>query len=349
MLLFFLALAGTIALVLALRRLACRLDLVDHPGGRKRHEAATPTIGGVAMFGAVALALLVGHAYTTPLAIVTGCAAASVLLGTLDDKCGVHFKIRLGIQALLALVVILAADGKVAHLGALLGGSDFPLGLLAVPFSLVAYVGGINSMNMIDGADGMAGKMAIITAAGAGAIFYLSGNDGLLPLVFALLGALAGFLLFNARLLVSRAWVFMGDAGSTWLGLVLGWFMAQLTHPPSAVEPSLVLWLFGIPVIDTLAVIARRLGRNVSPFTADLSHIHHILQRRGFSPRATVLLLSIVQCLLVGIGLTFYLLKAGTPVVFGSFALLMAVYIYLMQRFEDTPVALARMVGRDHG
>ncbi len=349
MLPFVLALIGTAASVLALRAFAQRLQLLDHPGGRKQHDSPTPTIGGIAMFGAVALVLLVCQAYTAAQAVVMACGAGLVVLGTLDDKFGLNFRIRLAIQGLLALVVILAAEDTVTHVGALPGSADLALGLLAVPFSIVAYVGGINSMNMIDGADGVAGKMAAITVIGSGAIFHFSGHAEMLPLVFALLGALVGFLLFNTRLLVRRAWVFMGDAGSMWLGLVLGWFMAQLTHRPSSVEPSLVFWLFGIPVIDTLAVIAGRLRRKVSPFAADRTHIHHTLQRNGLSPRRTALLLSAAQSVLVGIGVTFYLLKAGTPVVLGSFALLMAAYFYAFQRFHAAPADLAGAAGRDAG
>ncbi len=349
MLLFVLALIGTGALILALRALAHRLDLLDRPGGRKQHEMPTPTVGGLAMFGAVALALLAGHAYTENMAVVMGCGAGLVVLGTLDDRYGLHFKVRLLIQAILSLVVILAADGEVTHIGALLWGGDIGLGLLAVPFSVVAFVGGINSLNMIDGADGVAGKMAAITLAGVGVIFYLSGNVELMPMVFTLLGALVGFLLFNTRLLVRRAWVFMGDAGSMWLGLTLGWFMAQVTHRPGAAEPALVFWLFGIPVIDTLAVIAGRVRRKVSPFAPDRTHIHHILQGNGVSNRSMVLLLSLAQTLLVGIGVMFYVVKAGTPVVLGSFALLMAAYFYAFQRFHALPVDLAGAAGRDPG
>ncbi len=349
MLLFVLALIGTGALILALRALAHRLDLLDRPGGRKQHEMPTPTVGGLAMFGAVAAALLACQAYTGAMAIVMGCGAGLVLLGTLDDKYGLNFRLRLAIQGLLALVVILAADGEVTHIGALLGGADIGLGLAAVPFSVVAFVGGIKSMNMIDGAAGVAGKRAAITAVGAGAIFHLSGHAEMLPMVFAMLGALVGFLLFNTRLLVRRAWVFMGDAGSMWLGLALGWFMAVLTHRPSSVEPSLVFWLFGIPVIDTLAVIAGRVRRKVSPFSADRTHIHHILQHNGVSTRRTVFLLSMVQSILVGIGVMFYVVKAGTPVVLGSFALLMAAYFYAFQRLHVLPVDLAGAAGRDPG
>ncbi|HEY5994809.1 MAG TPA: MraY family glycosyltransferase [Gallionellaceae bacterium] len=342
---FIIAMVTCVALVLLLRAKAHHWGVVDHPGGRKQHEHPTPTVGGAAMFLAVALTLYLADAYTEEIAVLIGAAAALVVLGMLDDKHDLDARLRLLIQGTLSLLVILGADGAITHLGALFGGDDISLWLLAVPFSLVAYVGGINAMNMIDGADGMAGKMAGITIIGVGVIAYLSGATDMLPLIMAMLGAVIGFLFFNTRLFVSRAWVFMGDAGSMWLGLVLGWFMAQVTLGPVSAEPALVFWLFGIPVVDTLAVILRRVRRNASPFAADRTHIHHIFQLKGFSVSRTVLLLSIAQCFLVGVGVCFYLFKMPAAVVLWSFVLLMAAYFYFLHHFHDSVVELAKAAG----
>jgi UDP-N-acetylmuramyl pentapeptide phosphotransferase/UDP-N-acetylglucosamine-1-phosphate transferase len=199
---------------------------------------------------------------------------------------------------------------------------------------VVAFVGGINSINMIDGADGMAGKMALITTLGVATIFYVAGAVELLPLVWAMLGTLVGFLFLNSRLFVKRAWVFMGDSGSMWLGLVLGWFMAQITQGSVSAEPALVLWLFGIPLIDTLAVMVRRLKHKRSPFKPDRTHIHHVLQHNGYSVRSSVLILSLAQLLLVGIGVAFYLVQAPALLVFWSFVLLLAAYFYWLRNYK---------------
>ncbi len=221
MLVFFVALVSCSVLILLLRKIAHRFGFVDHPCGRKQHTNSTPTVGGVAMFLGMTLALHFGNAYTGKLKLLIDCAGLLVVLGVLDDKHGLKVSFRLMIQVILSLLVILGADGTITHLGALFGAGDIQLGLLAVPFSVVAFVGGINAMNMIDGADGMAGKMAAISILGVAIIAYFSGAVEMLPLAWAMLGALIGFLLFNMRLFVRRAWVFMGDAGSMWIGLVL--------------------------------------------------------------------------------------------------------------------------------
>ena len=320
-------------LILFLRRVAFRLDIVDRPGGRKQHEHPTPTVGGVAMFGAVLAALLVDHSLNGNVEILLGCGVALVVLGILDDKHGLSVSIRMMIQVFLVTVVIVGAGGTVTHLGGGLG-RDIPLGMFAIPFSVVAFVGGINSINMIDGADGMAGKMALITTLGVATIFYFAGAAELFPLTWAMLGTLVGFLFLNSRLFVKRAWVFMGDAGSMWLGLVLGWFMAQITQGSVSAEPTLVLWLFGIPLIDTLAVMTRRLKHKRSPFDPDRTHIHHVFERNGISISRSVLILSLAQLVLVGIGVVFYLVHAPALLVFWSFILLLAAYFYWLRNYK---------------
>jgi len=312
-------------LILLTRNVASRYGFVDFPSGRKQHVNPTPTVGGLAMFVAVLVALLIGDLLHGKIAILLGCAAALVVLGVLDDKHGLSVSTRMLIQVFLVTAVIVGADGTVTHLGTMFG-SDIPLGIFAVPFSVIAFVGGINAINMIDGADGMAGKMALITMLGVTTICYVTGAVELLPLTWAMLGTLVGFLFLNSRLFVKRALVFMGDAGSMWLGLVLGWFMAQLTHDTVSAEPALILWLFGIPLIDTLAVMIRRTKHKRSPFQADRAHIHYLLRHMGFSTKNSVLVLSLAQLMLVCIGVMFYLAQVPAWIIFWSFVLLMLFY-----------------------
>lgn len=320
-------------LIVLLRKVAYRWGFVDRPGGRKQHEYPTPTVGGLAMFFAVLAALIFDNSLHGDVAILLGCAAVLLILGLVDDRHGLSVSLRMMTQVFLVTVVIVGAEGTITHLGAMFG-RDIPLGMFAIPFSVIAFVGGINAINMIDGADGMAGKMALITTLGVAVIFYVAGAVELLPLTWAMLGTLMGFLFLNSRLFVKRAWVFMGDAGSMWLGLVLGWFMAQITRGSVSAEPALVLWLFGIPLIDTLAVMARRMKLKRSPFEPDRTHIHHVMERRGFSVSRSVLVLGLAQLMLVGTGVCFYLVHAPSFVVFWSFVLVMAAYYYRLRNYK---------------
>ena len=325
---FLVSMLVCVILILLLHKVAQRLDMMDCPGGRKLHKHPTPTVGGLAMLIAVMVALLISDGLHGDVAILLGCGVALAALGALDDKHCLAVSLRLMIQVFLVTVVIIGANGIVTHLGDILG-FDIPLGMFAIPFSMIAFVGGINSINMIDGADGMAGSMALITTLGATTIFYLAGAVELLPLSWAILGALVGFLFFNSRLFVRRAWVFMGNAGSLWLGLVLCWFMAQVTQGIVSAEPTLVLWLFGIPLLDTLAVMFRRMKHKRSPFHADCAHIHYVLRHLGLSNKHKILLLSLLQMTLIGIGVMFYAEHVPAWIIFWSFVLL-EVFYYLL-------------------
>lgn len=317
-----------VMMILLLRKLARGWGMLDHPDERKQHFHPTPTVGGIAMFVAVLLAVQFADPMAHHQKIVLGCAAALLILGIYDDKHNLPVSLRLMAQVTLALIVILGAQGTVTHIGTLFG-VPLNLGLLAVPLSLIAFVGGINAMNMIDGADGMAGGMAFITTLGVVILSIFTDFDIPLELPFALLGALAGFLIFNARIFVKRAWVFMGDAGSMWLGLVLGWFMSRICQQHS--EPGVIFWMFGIPLIDTLVVMSRRMRSKRSPFKADRTHLHHILESYGYTTGRAVLIAYVAQGLLVTIGIALYILKAPTVVVLGGFAVLFAVYYSRMR------------------
>lgn len=126
------------------------------------------------MFVAVSATLLLYGGIIWEIAILVACAAALVIFGMFDDKHGLSVRLRILVQVLVAAVVIDSADGMIIHLGAL-SGSDIRLGAFALPVSIIAYVGGVNAMNMIDGADGMAGKMALISLLGVAVIARLRG------------------------------------------------------------------------------------------------------------------------------------------------------------------------------
>ena len=325
---FFISFFVCVVLIFLLRKLARGWGMLDHPDERKQHMHPTPTVGGIAMFVAVILAVKFGLALPYPQQVLLACSAALVALGVFDDKHNLAVNLRLMIQVTLALIVIVGAQGSVTYLGSVFG-VPVHLGLLALPLSLIAFVGGINAMNMIDGADGMAGSMALITMIGVAILCSVAPFGVSLTLPLALLGALAGFLTFNSRVFMSRAKIFMGDAGSMWLGLVLGFFMAKIAQ--QADNPSVIFWLFGLPLIDTLAVMSRRMRSKKSPFKADRTHFHHVLEMRGFSAGRAVLIAALVQAVLVTIGITFYLLKTPTVIVLGSFAVLFGVYYSRMR------------------
>jgi UDP-GlcNAc:undecaprenyl-phosphate GlcNAc-1-phosphate transferase len=123
----------------------------------------------------------------------------------------------------------------------------------------------------------------------------------------------------------------MGDAGSMWLGLVLGWFMAQVAGDAIDAEPAIVLWLFGIPLMDTLTVMIRRKRRKASMFDPDRTHIHHVLEDTGLTIKKAVILLSGIQVIMVGMGVLFFMTHAPAALVFWGFVAFFAAYYYRLR------------------
>lgn len=277
-----------------LRPLAPRLNLLDFPKGRKDHAHPTPIIGGLTMVVGclVVLPLLPGHAPSTMLAFL----AASLLLvgvGLYDDRHDLRWYWRVLAQVVAALIMIYGAGVRVANLGGVFGMGD--LGWISVPFTVFATVGIINAINMVDGADGLAGSLVAACLVMLAAAAVYAGNPSLARISLVIAGAVCAFLLYNMRFpWQPRAKTFMGNAGSAWLGLLVAWVVFRLTqnsgHP---VNPVLALWLIPIPVMDCLVLTVRRTREGRSPFSAGRDHIHHFMQDAGFGPTQAALTLMV--------------------------------------------------------
>jgi UDP-GlcNAc:undecaprenyl-phosphate/decaprenyl-phosphate GlcNAc-1-phosphate transferase len=163
-------------------------------------------------------------------------------------------------------------------------------------------VGVLNATNMIDGIDGLAGGLVLLALAAMG-WFAWRADAGVELAVLACVGAATlAFLAANAPL-AGRARVFLGNGGSLVLGCVVAWAVIRLSQGPTrAFAPVTGLWLFAVPLIDTVSVMWRRLAERLSPFQADHSHVHHLLMRAGRSARATWVLLLAAGLLGVALG-----------------------------------------------
>ncbi len=326
---------------------ARRLDLMDYPKGRKDHERPTPVTGGLAMAIASVLAYWAAPNLTPSIQAFCIAAVLLVAVGLWDDKHDLRWYWRVLAQVVAALVVIFWGGVRVEQLGPLFGLGQTSLGFLSVPFTVFATVGIINAMNMIDGADGLAGMLGLAALAMLCAASVYAGNLVLAERVAVLCGALAGFLVWNLRFpWRPRARVFMGNAGSGFLGLVIAWVAFRLTqndgHP---VNPVLALWLLPIPVMDTLVLIVRRLQEGRSPFAAGRDHIHHMMQDAGFGPTRAAFWLTVfsLACgLVVGQAMR---LDVPNPLLLAAYIAL-CVGWYLLTRDRARAVAFFRRLRR---
>lgn len=329
-----LAMLATIGSMLVLRRLAPRLGLMDQPGGRKRHERATPAVGGLAIALGCALAASgLGPLGPPEAALALG---GMILLasGGLDDLFDLAWPWKVVAQVAAAMVLIGFGGVEVNSIDTALGFNGRDLGFLAAPFTILATVGLVNAINMIDGVDGLAGA-AILTALAmlTGAALY-AGNAELARTLTLLCGGVIAFLGFNLRLPGRpRARVFLGNAGSEFLGLAVAWGCFRLTQTPShPVTPVLAPFLIAVPVIDCLTLVLRRIATRRSPFSADRDHLHHVLADAGLSPTAIVLLVTLAS-LAIGLVAAMSLLRhVPQPLFIVAFLTLTALYVGVSRR-----------------
>ena len=339
-----LAFALTTVALLLLQPVAARLNLLDHPNdGRKDHAHPTPVTGGIAILVGCLVGFFGMQVGTASVQAFTAAALLLVVVGVYDDIHDLRWYWRILAQAVAALIIIYWGGVRVEQLGPLFGLGETSLGVLSVPFTIFATVGLINAMNMIDGADGLAGMLGLAALVMLSVAALYAGNAGLASRLSILCGALAAFLAWNVRLpWRPRAKVFLGNAGSAMLGLVIAWAAFRLTQNPGhPVNPVLALWLLPIPVMDCLVLIVRRLQEGRSPFSAGRDHIHHFMQDAGFGPtRGAVVLaaFSLVCGLLAALAMR---LNVPNPVLLAAFLVLCAGW-YRLTRTPERAVAFFR-------
>src|SRR5579884_763743 len=339
---FLTGLAITYFLTPPIRALALRLGAVDLPNERRPHKRPTPRGGGLVVVVGVHGACLVVLAFSGPqenggLVFVEWIpfALASVVLlltGVLDDLRSLRPPVKLGGQVITALLMWLSGT----RFGVLFGYHLPPsLDCLLVVLWIVAI---INAFNLIDGLDGLASGLAIISAVGLCGIFALSHLTGDVLLLVALIGACFGFLRYNFH----PASIFLGDTGSMFLGFTLGVVsLRTLTKSTFILSLAIPLMVLGVPIYDEVLAVWRRAVRRWLAGTAnsptrrsslmqpDLEHLHHRLLKAGFSTRRVGTLLFLLNAALVLVGL---LITAFDSRAMGIFLLGLLALVYVLFR-----------------
>ena len=286
---FLLAFFISLITVPLLRRWAIRTDNLDIPDERKVHEHAIPRLGGIAIVLSFLFTVLIFLEINMMLRGLLFGLLIIFMIGLLDDLVGLSAKQKFVGQIVAALLTVLVAQLYITNLGNLFGFGPVILPFwLVIPFTVFAVVGVTNAINMIDGLDGLSGGVSVL-AVGAFALFFFAAKDILgLQLCIILAGALFGFLKHNSY----PARIFMGDAGSLSLGFLLSFLAIYLTQGEGAmVSPAVPVLVLGLPIADTLKVMARRVMKKKSPFAPDMTHVHHSFLNLGLEHRFTVILI----------------------------------------------------------
>ncbi len=291
-------------------RFAPRFGAVDLPGGRRVNKRAIPRLGGLAILAGFAVPLLglyfwdnaVSDAFLEiprrAVALLAGAVVMS-LLGSLDDLRGVRAWKKLAVQVIVAAAAYFAGYRIDAVSLPLIG--ELHMGVFALPVTIFWIVGIINAINLIDGLDGLAAGASFFACVVTFVVGVLSGNMLVSLLAVSLGGALLGFLFFN----FNPARIFMGDSGSMMLGYVLALMSLLGAKGSTAVALAVPVLALGLPIMDTLLAIVRRVLERRPVFSPDQGHLHHRLVALGLTHRRAVLVL-------YGASLVFTVAAIGT-------------------------------------
>jgi UDP-GlcNAc:undecaprenyl-phosphate GlcNAc-1-phosphate transferase len=317
---FFVALIASLLLVVPVRAFALRVGMVDQPGPRKVHLTPIPLLGGLAMYGAVVIAVIFafdGPARAQIEGIMAG-ATLVALIGILDDRGLLHHQVKLFIGMPIAALILLFTGIQAQVFSVLVGGRS---GYILDAILTVVWVVGITaSFSILDHMDGLCAGIAAVASVSFAIIAYLNGQTLVATLAAAVLGAATGFLRWNFK----PAKIFMGDGGAMFLGFLMATLGLKLRlersdHLAGWLVPLLIL---GATIFDTTLVTISRSRRGLLPFaTPGKDHAAHRLANLGLGHRGSVLSLYLLGAFSGGAAILVSYLPTGGAATVGVIAL----------------------------
>ena len=295
----FFAMLLTTVLVPPLMRLATHIGMVDVPDARKVHSGVIPRSGGLALV-AGALVPLFFLARSRP--YMLGICLGSVLVlieGVVDDVWGLSSNFKFAGQILAAVVTVYATHLHFVTLGALIPFcSKVNCSVIGYPLTVFFLVATTNVINLSDGLDGLAGGICLLIFAATGFLAFVRTDFATIALCVCMAGAIVGFLRYNDH----PAVVFLGDAGSQFMGFMAGVVVLLFTNCGVRHSPILAMYFLGVPVLDTLMAIVRRAVEKRPLFKPDKSHLHHRLLQMGLTHHQAVTVIHVAQLLMIVVG-----------------------------------------------
>jgi UDP-GlcNAc:undecaprenyl-phosphate GlcNAc-1-phosphate transferase len=313
--------------------IAIDVGLVDKPSARKHHDGQVPLIGGISVFAAVLAASLIWLPNTLELRMYLIASAMMVFIGALDDKFDLKVRIRIIGQLIVASLMIYGVGGYISNLGDLFGLGDVTLGPAGIIFTYVGIIVVINAFNMVDGIDGLIGSLSINTFTSIAILFIMSGQTDYVSYPLILATATIPYLIFNLGLKKKAKKIFMGDAGSMFIGLSVIWLLTMGTQNAHAsFRPVTALWICAVPLMDMLAIVVRRFKNGKSPFKPDRDHLHHIIQRLGYSSRQALIIISTLAVVMSVIGLVGEYFAIPDVIMLTGFIFIFACYVLIIRK-----------------
>lgn len=283
-------------------QLFTKYKLSDSPGGRKIHQHVVPSMGGIGFFMAatISLGIWIWQFSIPDIRYVYGGILLMFFVGLRDDFVELRASKKLLGQLVSVLLVVVVADIRVRSFHGFLGLNELNL-FASYTFSTIVLLALTNGFNLIDGLDGLAGTIAVISLSLLGTWFYIQGVESYALISFTFLGGVLAFLVFNWH----PAKIFMGDTGSLTLGFTLGTLIIAFMEineglpegtfmkfePTFGISVALMIY----PLYDMARVFARRISQGRGPMSPDKSHVHHFLMRMGLKHNQVALVLGFLQ------------------------------------------------------
>lgn len=292
--------------------------LFDEPDERKVHSTVIPTLGGLGIFAGFILATLLGVPSSVPPVFQYFVASMMVIffLGIKDDILILSASKKFIGQLIAAGIIIKFGGIEITNMHGFLGMHAIPhtASVLLTLFTIIVIT---NSFNLIDGVDGLAGSLGLLTSCVFGTYFFATSQLMYAVMAFSLAGSLIAFLIYN----FSPAKIFMGDTGSLLIGLITSVFVIKFIEIagdpslglPLQSAPAIGFAILIVPLFDTLRVVTIRIISRRSPFSPDRNHIHHFLLELGLSHR--MITFTCLFCNILFIALAYALREAGTSMV----------------------------------
>ncbi|MGI6590754.1 MAG: glycosyltransferase family 4 protein [Eggerthellaceae bacterium] len=353
---FSVAFLVTLATVPLCRKIATFIGAIDYPSNRRINKKPIPRCGGIAMylgFMAGVVAVYLGVRYfnwsiidyyvvdNINYAVLLIGFTIMFLTGLIDDIVQLSPKVKFAGQLVASLIVALSGV-SIDMVRSLIDDAYISLGFMDIPITVLYLVAFANIINLIDGLDGLAAGIVGISAFSMLILVAMRGSFSLVLVCLMLLAICLAFLVFNFY----PASIFMGDSGALFLGLLLGSIsIAGVVRTQSLVIMVVPLVMAGVPVLDTLSAIVRRVRQHKRFDQADLGHIHHRLVDAGYSQRKAVLILYGCTAALAFVGL---LLMGSSGIVrWTTLIVLLVVVGFIIWRFGlFRPVLQHYYVGR---
>ncbi|MCE0493800.1 UDP-N-acetylglucosamine--undecaprenyl-phosphate N-acetylglucosaminephosphotransferase [Vibrio salinus] len=325
-----------------LRKVAQKIDLVDIPNTRKQHHGTIPLVGGIAITVTLVCILTINPDLLQHVDLYLFCIIVLALLGALDDKYDLSVSLRMGIQAALSVLVLYKGNLSLESFGNLLGSGNIELGSWGVIVTIIAVIGAINAFNMVDGIDGLLGGLAIVTFSSLGILLTIQQQTMLAQFCWIIITTLLPYIAMNLGYCGKKRKVFMGDAGSMVIGFTVVWLLMALSQTNTStvisnvsMKPVTALWIIAIPLMDMTAIMIRRMLQGRSPLKPDRGHLHHILQRIGFSTYQTLVIIVSLGAFFALIGIFGEYANIADEWMFIGFMICFIGYYYVLNYLEN--------------